>query len=259
MDAVRSLLLVPADTVDAAIDLGKAGPGAAPDATLVDLMHTGPASDEGRSDADGNDGDGVAKNGGYDTAAASVDALLTAGHRVYLHSRGPQSPDLRDQLLATLRPPAGDSAGDSGVYGISLPGVVHVDQLRFVDSLLEDVERRLQIEPGLTAIGLWIESAAALGRAGELAAASSRLTWLGIGATHLAAELRLDAPAPALLDHARARVVFAAQARNLAAVEGLPAASIGPDDAHLRSLGLRGRMTRHVSEVRGVHEAFPTP
>ena len=235
MDSVRSLLLVPADNIAAATTAGSI-----PDATLIDLMHTDAA--------------------GHDAAAESIGALIAAGHRVYLHTRGPQSPDLRDQLLATLPPPTntdGTPVYGTGVYGLSIPGVVHLDQLRFVDSLLEDVERHAGIEPGLTAIGLWIESAAALGKAGELAAASSRLTWLGVATAHLAMELALDAPAATLLDHARARVVFAAQASGLPAVEGLPLPSVAPDDAHLRSLGLRGRMTRHLSEVAGLHAAFP--
>ena len=187
--------------------------------------------------------------GGHDAAVAAIDALRQAGHRVYLHSRGPQSPDLREQLLATLR---------DGVYGVSLPGVVHVDQLRFVDSLLEDVEGRAGIEPGLTALGLWIESAAALGRVAQLAAASSRLTWLGVATAPLAMELALDAPAPSLLDTARAAVVFAAQASGLPAVEGLPLPSLPPDDVALRAHGLRGRLTRHPSEVGALNVAFPS-
>ena len=157
--------------------------------------------------------------GGHDAAVAAIEALRGAGHRVYLHTRGPQSPDLRDQLLATLR---------DGVYGVSLPGVVHADQLRFADSLLEDVEGRAGIEPGLTALGLWIENAAALGRVGALAAGSSRLTWLGVATAPLAMELAVDAPAPALLDHARAAVVFAARASGLPAVEGLPLPAVPP-------------------------------
>ena len=244
MDAVRSLLLVPADTASAALDLPDA-----PDATLVDLMHTDRAGDE--------------------AATATIDALIGAGHRVYLHTRGPQSPDLRDQLLATLRPPvrspdAGDKARDeTGVYGISLPGVVHADQLRFVESLLEDVERRHGIEPGLTAIGLWIESAAALARAEELASASSRLTWLGVGTTQLAMELGLDAPVAPLLDHARARTVFAAQASGLPAVEGSlagPSLSLDAERAHAaerRQLGLRGALTRRPAAVAVFNDTFP--
>ena len=227
MDTVRSLLLVPAD-LDGLAGIGADAPEL-PDATLVDLMHT---------DA-----------GGHDAAVAAIDALRQAGHRVYLHSRGPQSPDLREQLLATLR---------DGVSGVSLPGVVHVDQLRFVDSLLEDVEGRAGIEPGLTALGLWIESAAALGRVAQLAAASSRITWLGVATAPLAMELALDAPAPSLLDAARAAVVFAAQASGLPAVEGLPLPSLPPDDVALRAHGLRGRLTRHPSEVGALNVAFPS-
>ena len=223
MDSVRSLLLVPAGDISTAT---AAGP--IPDATLLDLMPTDP--------------------GGYAAAAASVTALIGAGHRLYLHSRGPQAPDLREQLLATLV---------DGVYGLSVPGVVHADQLHFVDSLLEDIEGRVGIEPGLTAIGLWIENAAALAICTELAKASSRLTWLGVSTTHLAMELGLDAPAPLLLDHARLQVVLAAAAAGLPTLEGLHLAAARPDDGQMRALGLRGRLTRDAAELPALHAAFP--
>ncbi len=218
MDSVRALLLVPP---------GDPQPDVVADATLLDLMHTDRA--------------------GLPAAAEAVDALVAAGRCLYLHTRGPQSPELREQLLATLRP---------GVYGLSLPDATHVDQVRYADSLLEDAEGRLGIEPGLTALGLWVGSAAALARAGEFARASHRLTWLGVASAQLAAELSLDAPSPALLDHARARLVFAAQAAGLPAVEGLPTHAAVP--AELRALGLRGALTRHAGAVPALHAAFPT-
>ena len=219
MDSVRALLLVPPDQPQADVPA---------DATLLDLMHT--------------DRDGLS------AAAAAVDALVAAGRRVYLHTRGPQSPDLREHLLATLHP---------GVYGLSLPNATHIDQVRYVDSLLEDVEGRAGIELGLTALGLWIGSAAALAQAGEFARASHRLTWLGLASAQLAAELRLDQPAPALLDHARVRIVFAAQAAGIPAVEGLPT-----HDAvamELRALGLLGALTRHAKAVPALQAEFPEP
>jgi citrate lyase beta subunit len=223
MHAVRSLLLVPP---------GDPQPAVAADTTLLDLMHT---------DA-----------GGYDTARSAAAALLAAGRRVYLHTRSPQSPDLRDQLLATLRP---------GVYGVSLPGVRQTDQLRYVDSLLEDVEARVEIEPGTTAIGLWIDNAAALAHAGELATASHRLTWIGVSSAKLAMELALDAPAPAFLDHIHLRVVFAAQAAGLPAVEGLQPGVATDDElalaGQLPSLGLRGALTRHAGAVDALMHLFP--
>ena len=216
MDSVRALLLVPPNKPQANVPA---------DAILLDLTHTD------RSD--------------LSAAAAAVDALLAAGRRVYLHTCGPQSPDLREYLLATLHP---------GVYGLSLPNATHIDQVRYVDSLLEDVEDRAGIEIGLTALGIWIGSAAALAQAGEFARASHRLTWLGLASSQLAAELRLDQPSPALLNQARVHVVFAAQAAGIPAVEILPVHDAVARE--LRALGLLGALTRNAQEVPTLQAEF---
>ncbi len=243
MDSVRSLLLLPPTAPV---------PDFRPDATLLDLTGTNPTGPDGDNDP---------------AVATAVAALLGAGHRVYLHVHPVQTQRVRDGLLTGLV---------EGVYGVSLPGLVSVEQLRYVDSLLEEAEARAEIAVGLTAIGVWIETARALTLATEIATGSHRLTWLGLNAAALAAELGIEA-SPAIraagapdagdaIAYARATVLFAAQAAGLPAVEGLlpPRASSHADPEseiavaqEVRRAGLRGMLTRLPAVGRRLSSIFP--
>ena len=220
MDAVRALaFLRPNDTP----------PIDPPDATLLDLTALAPDS--------------------YDQAAAASTALLQAGHRLYLHTHLRENDNARANLLAcypTIDPSTDGDPPPPTIYGLSLAGLTSLDQLRYAASLMEDLEEHTGATPGLGAIGLWIDSARALHIAADLAGASSRLTWLGIDARAIAAELGIPAESGTTLDHARAAVVLAAQAHDLPAVEGPPPRDEPAQPAHLkqlRALGLRGHAT----------------
>ncbi len=224
MDSVRSLLLVgPRQPL----------PGFVPDATLLNL-----------SEIDETE---------LAEAHEQVQRLLDAGHRVYLHVHEVQTQRVRDDLLATLI---------EGVYGVSVPGVVSTDQLTYVDSLLEEVERRAGITEGLTALGVWIDSARGLVLASELAGGSHRLTWLGVDEGALAAEVGVDAhPESEPLEYAWYTAVFAAQANDLPAING---AALDVDTeseveaARLaRQAGLRGMLTRYENAAPRFNEIFP--
>ena len=226
MDSVRSLLLVLP---------GATPPDHAPDATLLDLRAT---------DAD-------ARPAARDTAQR----LLDEGHRVYLHLHPVASQQVLDDLAACLLP---------GVYGVSLPQALSLNQVRYVDSVLEEAEEKAGIDVGLTAIGLWIENAAALMQATELARASHRLTWLGVDGAALLGQLALspDRHREALL-YPRATVAFAAQAAGLPAVDGAEVDAT-PDQEiavaqQARALGLRGKLTAHSEAAAAFASLFPAP
>jgi hypothetical protein len=236
MDAVRSLLLLrPGDTP----------PADPPDATLLDLTDLQPD--------------------GYTQAAAASASLLQTGHRLYLHTHLRQNASARANLLAcypTIEPPADGDQPPPTIYGLSLAGLTSLDQLRYAASLMEDLEAHTGATPGLGAIGLWIDSARALHIAGELAGASSRLTWIGIDARALATELGIPAGNGATLDHARAAVVLAAQANDLPAVEGpAPRDDSGGYETsnaeRLRALGLRGHATWDAQTTAPLTAIFP--
>lgn len=226
MDCVRSLLLLgPRQPL----------PDFRPDATLLDLSDL---------DADGRA-----------AAREQLDRLLAAGHRVYLHVHEVQTEQVRTDLLACLV---------EGVYGVSVPGLISRDQLTYVDSLLEEAERRAGIPEGLTALGVWIDSAGGLVIANDLARGSHRLTWIGVDEGALAAEIGVDAqPESEPLEYAWYTVVFAAKAHGLPAVAG---AVLDVDTASeieaaqlARRAGLRGMLTRYANAAPHFNEIFPEP
>ncbi len=236
MDTVRSLLwLRPGDTP----------PSDRPDATLLDLAELEPED--------------------RDQAAAASAALLQDGHRLYLHTHLRQNPTAREDLLAcfpTVEPPTNGEHPQPTIYGLSLAGLSSLDHLHYASSLLEEIEERSGATPGLTAIGLWIDSARALHIVGGLAHTSSRLTWIGVDTPALAAELGIVPGASATLDHARSAVALAAQSNALPAVEGPPPRDNPGNDEpaaaeRLRALGLRGRATWQPQAASRPDAIFP--
>lgn len=224
MDTVRSLLLIgPRQQI----------PGTVPDATLLNL--------------------GDLDESAVEAARDYTQQLIAAGHRVYLHVHEVQTQEVRDDLLACLI---------EGVYGVSVPGLIGVAQLKYVDSLLEEVERRAGIPEGLTAIGVWIDSAKGLVQVNEIAAASSRLTWIGVDEGALASEIGVDAdPESEPLEYAWYSVAFAAQAQGLPAING---AALDVDTESeieaaklARQAGLRGMLTRYENAAPRFNQIFP--
>ena len=229
MDRVRSLWLT---------DPGARLPPTAPDATLLDLTTV---------------------TADYERARQSVAALIAANHRLYLQVHPVASQQVRSDLLACLLP---------GAYGVSLPGLLSATQLRYVDSMLEEVEARAGIPVGWTALGGWIASARALMDAPAIARASHRLTWLGVDGHALLTELGLQKGAEEALTYPRALVAFAAQAAGLPAVDGLEPPSQrkaaarrraeGAAAQQARALGLRGKLTHDLKVAAAFDEIFPT-
>ncbi len=226
MDAVRSLLLLPP---------GSRPPDVTPDATLLDLSAAEPPD--------------------RDAARRAAAQLVERGHRLYLHVHPVATRAVRDDLLGCLIP---------GVYGVSVPGLLAVTQLRYVDSALEEAESNAGITPGLTALGGWIASAGALVHAADIARASHRLTWLGLDGPALRTELDLTASGPDhALDYPRATVLFAARAAGLPAVDGSETdATVEAEIAAARgvqALGLRGKLTASAAVARAFESIFPAP
>lgn len=228
MDRVRSLWLT---------DPGARLPSAAPDATLLDLTTV---------------------TADHEPARQSAAALIASQHRLYLHVHPVASQQVRRDLLACLLP---------GVYGVSLPGLLSVTQLRYVDSLLEEVEARAGIPVGLTALGGWIAGARALMEATAIARASHRLTWVGVDGHALQAELGLEEGVEEALTYPRTFIAFAAQAAGLPAVDGPEPPSQGNAASRRRHeaeaarrarvLGLRGKLTRDLNVAAAFDEIFP--
>ena len=98
--------------------------------------------------------------------------------------------------------------------------------------------------------------------ANEIAAGSSRLTWIGVDEGSLAAEIGVDAdPESEPLEFAWYSAVFAAQANELPAING---AALDVDTESeieaatlARQAGLRGMLTRYENAAPHFNEIFP--
>ena len=189
-------------------------------------------------------------------ARREVDALLTAEQRTYICAPPVATRRTRDVLRATLRP---------DVYGVCVPELLSVDQLRYADGVIEELERAAEIRPGLTALALWVDSTRALALLddllGALADGSERATLVGLDAAAIGAELGVPADSPTL-EQARAATVIATAARGLPAVVGSFSSDAVTDAeavAAARNAGFRGVVTPDPKAVAGLLEAFPEP
>lgn len=153
---------------------------------------------------------------------------------------------------------------------IIVPKVMGPRDICFVDDLLTQLERRHGLVNRSIGLEVLIEEAAALACVEAIAAASPRLQSLILGMGDLAASLRARSAHIGAVDdaypgdrwhHARSRMIVAARANGLEAIDG-PFADYS-DDAGLRresiraaSLGASGKWVIHPGQIPTVHEVF---
>ncbi|MET8977932.1 CoA ester lyase [Streptomyces sp. NPDC004539] len=150
-----------------------------------------------------------------------------------------------------------------------LPKVEAPRDVWFFETLLTQLEAKLG-EALPIGFEILIEEAEALGRVEELAACSPRLEALILGFGDLAASLgfrfgHVDDPAHAYpgdpWHHARARVIAAARANGLEAIDG-PYPLIGDTDGYrtqaiwASTLGATGKWAIHPSQIAPANEVF---
>lgn len=189
-----------------------------------------------------------------ENARAEVVAFLSAqgaSRRVAVRINSVGSSWCHDDLIALgglERPPA----------SVVVPKVESSGDIAFVERLLTGVTG----QPPGTGIRLQalIESAAGLVAVDEIAASGTSVEALILGYADLAASLGRD-PAAGYWDPARERLLWAARAHGLRAVDG-PHLGVGLDDdfqAHLRaagSSGFDGKWVIHPAQIDAVNAAF---
>lgn len=149
---------------------------------------------------------------------------------------------------------------------IVLPKVESAGDLEFAERLLDGAEVDGRERP--LRVQALIETAAGLGRVGEIATASERLEALILGYADLAASLgrgRAAAADPAAWLAAQDAVLVAARANGLQAIDG-PHLGVEPDDEflaaarHAHELGFDGKWAIHPAQVEALAELFtPSP
>ena len=184
----------------------------------------------------------------FGAAAERVAAALELGPPVYLIIPAFDSGLVRDYLLQTLQP---------GVYGVGSQSPSSVEQVRYLESVIEDAELRAGIRPGLTAMAVGFESPRALNIMPEALVAmresADRMTWIAFNHEELAQTLGTE-PDSATIVHASAQAVLTAAAFDLPVVYGSP-----PDAEAAAALGFRGCATDDPSDLQRLRTIFDRP
>lgn len=153
---------------------------------------------------------------------------------------------------------------------VIVPKVKAPRDVWFVDTLLDQLESKLGLEPGRIGLELLIEETEALARVEEIAACSPRLEALILGVGDLSASQGVrvghigDASAryPGDMWHyARNRMIVAARANGLDAIDGPYANFTNPDAYRVEAgwaatLGAVGKWAIHPSQVPIANEVF---
>ena len=154
----------------------------------------------------------------------------------------------RGYLRQTLQP---------GVSGVAVQTAASVDQLRYLESLLEDLELRAGIRPGLTAMAMGFHDSRAINIMSEALSAmrdsADRMTWIAYDDAEMAKSLGVPTGSPTVAA-ARAQVVLTAAAFDLPVVYGSPA-----EAEHAASLGFRGCATDDPADLARLRAIFTRP
>lgn len=150
-----------------------------------------------------------------------------------------------------------------GCDGIVAPKVEAVDDIRELESLLVELERRRKIPSPLWIVAA-IESASGLLAAAEIARASSRICGLMLGAEDLSRDIglpiRREAEAHELL-YARSALVMAATAARVQSIDQVwpdikDLEGLRRDATQARRLGFSGKSLIHPAQIEPINAAF---
>jgi citrate lyase subunit beta/citryl-CoA lyase len=187
-----------------------------------------------------------------DRVAAAASSLAAQGVQVIVRINGPWTLGLRD-LEAAVSP---------SVAAITLPKVPSADHVRMVAETIDQLESERGMVRGSTRLIALIETAAAVQRLAEIAAAHPRLAAITLGTEDLSADLGIEPQSPAY-ESLSAGLVVAARAAGI-----LPMGLVGsiaqfsdPDSfrrlaRRSREFGLTGSSCIHPSQVPILNEEF---
>jgi citrate lyase subunit beta/citryl-CoA lyase len=186
-------------------------------------------------------------------AAAAIDGMRGGGHAVFVRVNGLHTGLLEDDLLSVVRP---------GLNGIVLSKTHTAEMVRRTDHYLTLLERQQGMEAGAVSIIPLVESAEGILSAREIAAASSRLVGLSLGAEDLAVDVGLQrSEAAREIEWPRAQVATVAAAAGLVPIDTpepdyTDMQHLERDAGFARSLGFRGKYCIHPGQVEVVNRVF---
>lgn len=184
----------------------------------------------------------------YAAANERAAAAIAVGPPVYLVIPRLDSEQARAYLQHALQP---------GIYGVAVQTAASVDQLRYLEGVLEELEIRAGIRPGLTAMAVGFHDPRAIDIMSECLAAmrdsSERMTWIAYDHVEMAESLGVQPDSPTVAT-ASSNVIMTAAAYNLPVVYGSP-----PDAEYASSLGFRGCATAELNDLEGLRTTFTRP
>ena len=184
----------------------------------------------------------------YDGTVERVAAAIELGPPVYVVIPPLDAGLARRYLQSALQP---------GVYGVAVQRAASVDQLRYLEGVLEELEIRAGIRPGLTAMAVGFHDPGAINIMSDALAAmrdsAARMTWIAFDHVELADSLGVPPDSPTVAA-AAAQVVITAAAFDLPVVYGSP-----PDAEYAASLGFRGCATGDPEDLAGLRAVFTRP
>ena len=186
----------------------------------------------------------------------AVDRLAAAGADVVVRINRPWRLAVRD-LEAAVRP---------GVCALALPKVPGAEHVAACAEIVAELEAEAGLTPGSVRFIVMIETAGALFRAREIAAADPRVLGLVLGTEDFATDVGI-APDPDLLTGPNQAVVIAARAAGVLPLglvgtlaEYRDEAAFGDIVARSRRLGYVGASAIHPRQVPLLNAGFtPTP
>ena len=188
-----------------------------------------------------------------DIAKDWVPTLRREGHRVMVRVNSLDTGLTRSELETLVSP---------DLYGISLGKVESKWNILDVDRMLRAIEPLAGVEPGLTKIVAWAETASALVDARDIAASSSRVIALAFGAEDFTNDMGIErSDAGDEVRVPRSLVPVAARAANVASLDSPFVAFKDPDalraDAQrARQMGYTGKHAIHPSQIDIINEVF---
>ena len=192
-----------------------------------------------------------------DIAKDWVPTLRREGHRVMVRVNSLDTGLTRSELENLVSP---------SLYGISLGKVESKWNILDVDRMLRAIEPLAGVEPGLTKIVAWAETASALVDAKDIAASSSRVIALAFGAEDFTNDMGIErSDAGDEVQVPRSLVPVAARAANVASLDSPFVAFQDPgalraDAQRARQMGYTGKHAIHPAQLDIINEVFsPAP
>lgn len=155
----------------------------------------------------------------------------------------------------------------ASIDAIVVPKIKSAHDVRFVDSLLLQLERRHQLPKGRIALEVLIETAPAVAEVEAIAAAVPRLASLIFGVADYAADIQASFDPHDMWTHflyPRQRMINAARAAGISVIDAVSFLFrdhelCRSDAERARSMGFDGKWVVHPGQVDIVNQAFTPP